>query len=64
MQLLHDSISPRTEVIYPTSSVEHHTQLKLKRADKAQQKDRTSGVWYAYHPCGGAITVKRGGELT
>ncbi|GAX77785.1 hypothetical protein CEUSTIGMA_g5228.t1 [Chlamydomonas eustigma] len=37
-------------------------QLKLRRADKAQQRDRISGVWYAYHPCGGALTVKRADE--
>lgn len=32
-------------------------QLKLKRAEKPRERDRVAGVWYAYHPVGGALTV-------
>ena len=35
------------------------SQLKLQRAAKPQVRDKVSGVWYAYHPCGGALTVRR-----
>lgn len=34
-------------------------QLKLKRADKPMERDKVSGVWYAYHPVGGALTVMK-----
>ncbi|KAF5841932.1 hypothetical protein DUNSADRAFT_10103 [Dunaliella salina] len=34
-------------------------QLKLKRADKPRERDRVLGVWCAYHPVGGALTVVR-----
>jgi len=34
-------------------------QLKLKRADKPRERDRILGVWCAYHPVGGALTVVR-----
>ncbi|KAK9815647.1 hypothetical protein WJX72_007380 [[Myrmecia] bisecta] len=32
-------------------------QLKLKRAEKATHRDKLAGVWYVYHPVGGAITL-------
>jgi hypothetical protein len=35
-------------------------QLKLKRAEKPRERDKVAGVWYAYHPVGGALTVLRG----
>ncbi|WIA29347.1 hypothetical protein OEZ86_011852 [Tetradesmus obliquus] len=32
-------------------------QLRLKKADRPTERDRTEGTWFAYHPVGGAITV-------
>ncbi|GFR49693.1 hypothetical protein Agub_g11843 [Astrephomene gubernaculifera] len=35
-------------------------QIKLKKAPKPKERDRVAGVWYAYHPVAGALTVLRG----
>ncbi|KXZ43602.1 hypothetical protein GPECTOR_85g332 [Gonium pectorale] len=35
-------------------------QVKLKKAPKPKERDRVAGVWYAYHPVAGALTVLRG----
>ncbi|MEW5307426.1 MAG: hypothetical protein WDW36_009824 [Sanguina aurantia] len=32
-------------------------QLKMKKADVPKERDRSEGVWYAYHPVGGAVTL-------
>ncbi|PNW79580.1 hypothetical protein CHLRE_08g358751v5 [Chlamydomonas reinhardtii] len=32
-------------------------QVKLKKAPKPKERDRVAGVWYAYHPVAGALTV-------
>ncbi|KAG2431018.1 hypothetical protein HYH02_013547 [Chlamydomonas schloesseri] len=32
-------------------------QVKLKKAAKPKERDRVAGVWYAYHPVAGALTV-------
>eukprot|EP00877_Chromochloris_zofingiensis_P004789 jgi/Chrzof1/14310/Cz08g32160.t1 len=34
-------------------------QLKLKKAEKPKERDKIEGVWYAYHPVGGAITIQQ-----
>ncbi|GLC39562.1 hypothetical protein PLESTB_001626800 [Pleodorina starrii] len=34
-------------------------QIKLKKAAKPKERDRVAGVWYAYHPVAGALTVLR-----
>lgn len=34
-------------------------QVKLKKAPKPKERDRIAGVWYAYHPVAGALTVLR-----
>lgn len=34
-------------------------QIKLKKAPKPKERDRVSGVWYAYHPVAGALTLLR-----
>ncbi|GLI58538.1 hypothetical protein VaNZ11_000280 [Volvox africanus] len=34
-------------------------QVKLKKAPKPKERDRVAGVWYAYHPVAGALTVLR-----
>ncbi|KIZ06797.1 hypothetical protein MNEG_1153 [Monoraphidium neglectum] len=33
-------------------------QLRLKRAAKPVERDPVAGVWYVYHPVGGAITMR------
>ncbi|KAL6764744.1 hypothetical protein V8C86DRAFT_1823479, partial [Haematococcus lacustris] len=35
-------------------------QLKLRRAAKPVERDTVSGGWFAYQPCGGAVTVLEG----
>ena len=37
-------------------------QLKLRRADKPQVRDKDMGEWLCYHPTGGAITVLCNGK--
>ncbi|KAG2424422.1 hypothetical protein HXX76_014475 [Chlamydomonas incerta] len=32
-------------------------QIKLKKAARPKERDRVAGVWYAYHPVAGALTV-------
>ncbi|KAG2497473.1 hypothetical protein HYH03_004627 [Edaphochlamys debaryana] len=34
-------------------------QIKLKKAPKPKERDRVAGVWYAYHPVAGALTVRK-----
>lgn len=33
-------------------------QLKLKSMDKPKDRDKVNGVWYAYYPVGGALTLR------
>ena len=39
-------------------------QLKLKRTQRALERDPDTGEWFAYHPSGGAVTLLVGVEET